>query len=65
VREIRLHSGLENFNLVKGITRADGEGIVGFSVFDQAPLSLGMEALAQLAACTCAGGWTSPAMPFS
>lgn len=50
MREIRLHSGLENYILVKGITRADGEGIAGFTVFDQAPLSLGMEALAQLAA---------------
>jgi hypothetical protein len=50
VREIHIHSGLENAILVKGITRADGEGIAGFAVFDQAPITLGMEALAQMAA---------------
>jgi hypothetical protein len=50
VGELHIHSGLGGFILVKGITRAAGEEIAGFAVFDQAPLTLGMEALAQLAA---------------
>ncbi|HYA03303.1 MAG TPA: hypothetical protein VEI04_09325 [Syntrophobacteria bacterium] len=50
MERITIHSGLERFVLVDGITETDPGTIKGYKHFDRAPIFLGIEALAQLGA---------------
>lgn len=48
--DITIHTGLNRFVLVDQITRVEGEVIEGVKTFSNAPVFLGVEALAQLGA---------------